>query len=84
MNKLNLPFTNDLKGGSKKSFKILNEGQLNKNVNKNVKKSESLLNFVKKMLFTSNNINNNNQNNKQNKINFIKASNTKKYYKNIK
>jgi ribosomal protein L17 len=74
MNKLNLPFTNDLKGGSKKSFKILNEEQ----INKKVKKSQSLLNFVKKMIHMNNS---NNIENNSNKINFVKASNTKKYYK---
>ena len=74
MNKLILPFTNDLKGGSKKSFKILNEEQ----INKKVKKSQSLLNFVKKMIYI------NNAQNNSNKLNFVKASNTKKYYKNLK
>ena len=74
MNKLTLPFTNDMKGGSRKSFKILNEEKLNKRI----KKSEGLLNFVKKMVYM-----NNSQNN-SNKVNFVKASTTKSYYKNIK
>jgi hypothetical protein len=74
MNKLTLPFTNDMKGGSRKSFKILNEQQ----INKKIKKSESLINFVKKMVFM-----NNSQNN-TNKVNFVKASSTKTYYKNMK
>jgi hypothetical protein len=69
---IKLPFTNELKGGNKKSFKILNEEQI---VNK-LKKDVSMLNIIKKF------INLNNSNN-SNKINYVKASNTKEYYKKI-
>ena len=70
---IKLPFTDELKGGNKKSFKILNEEQL---VNK-LKKDVSMLNIIKKF------ININNTNNNSNKINYVKASNTKEYYKKI-
>lgn len=69
---IKLPFTNELKGG-KKTFKILNEEQL---VNK-MKKDVTILNIIKKF------INLNNSNNNSNKINYVKASDTKTYYKKI-
>ena len=71
---IKLPFTTDLKGGSKSSFKILNEVGLNLSVKNN---TNSILNTVKKMIYQ-----NTSQN--SNKINYMKASNTKKYYKTIK
>jgi len=70
---IKLPFTDELKGGNKKSFKILNEEQL---VNK-LKKDVSMLNIIKKFIHI------NNTNNNSNKINYVKASNTKEYYKKI-
>ena len=70
---IKLPFTNELKGGNKKSFKILNEEQL---VNK-LKKDVSMLNIIKKFIHI------NNTNNNSNKINYVKASDTKEYYKKI-
>lgn len=72
---INLPFTNNIKGGSNKSFKILNEEE----INSNIKKNPSFMNFIKKMI----QINNSNSNSKSN-VNYIKASNTQKYYKNLK
>lgn len=69
---MNLPFTNNIKGGNKKSFKILTEKQLK---NKTKKDSSGLLNFVKKIIYDNSN--------NSNKINYIKASQTKDYYKNI-
>jgi hypothetical protein len=78
MNKtIKLPFTNELKGGNKKSFKILNEEQLVKKL----KKNDSMLNIIKKFIHL--NDSNNNSNN-SNKINYVKASNTKEYYKKLK
>lgn len=70
---IRLPFTNELKGGNKKSFKILNEEQV---VNK-LKKDVSMLNIIKKFIHI------NNTNNNSNKINYVKASDTKEYYKKI-
>ena len=75
-NKLVLPFTNEQKGGSKKTFKLLNDSEINKKITKN----PSLMNFVKKILFK----NEQNKNNSENNINYVKASTTKNYYKNIK
>ena len=75
-NKLVLPFTNEQKGGSKKTFKLLNDSEINKKMTKN----QSLMNFVKKLLFK----NEQNKNNSENKINYVKASTTKNYYKNVK
>ena len=69
---MNLPFTNNIKCGNKKSFKILTEKQLK---NKTKKDSSGLLNFVKKIIYDNSN--------NSNKINYIKASQTKDYYKNI-
>ena len=70
-NTINLPFT--IKGGNKKSFKLLSE----KEISNKTKKSKSILNIVKQMLGT-------NYNNSNVKINYIKGSTTKEYYKNIK
>lgn len=71
---IKLPFTTDLKGGGGSSFKILNESGLNLSVKNN---TSSILNTVKKMIYQNTSEN-------SNKINYIKASDTKKYYKNIK
>jgi len=68
---IKLPFTNELKGGDKKSFKILNDEQI---VNK-LKKDVSMLNIIKKFISI------NNTNNNSNKINYVRASDTKEYYK---
>jgi hypothetical protein len=70
---INLPFTNELKGGNKKSFKIMNDEQL---VNRS-KKNISILNIIKKFVHIDNNLNN------SNKINYVNASNTKEYYKKL-
>ena len=75
-NKLLLPFTNIETGGSKKTFKLLNDSEINKKIIRN----PSLMNFVKKILFK----NEQSKNNSENKINYVKASSTKNYYKNIK
>ena len=75
-NKLVLPFTNTETGGSKKTFKLLNDSEINKKIIRN----PSLMNFVKKILFK----NEQSKNNSENKINYVKASSTKNYYKNIK
>ena len=73
--KIFLPFTtNNLKGGSKKSFKILSDLEITK---KSKKTTAGMFNFLKKMLDTTNNRNNN-------KVNYVKASETEKYYKTIK
>jgi hypothetical protein len=69
-----LPFSNELKGGSKSSFKILNNEQINKKIKTNI----GLLNYIQKIIsYNSNNSNN------SNKIEYVKASTTNKYYKNI-
>jgi hypothetical protein len=69
---INLPFINNIKGGNNKSFKILNEEE----INSNIKKNPSFMNFIKKMIQI------NNSNSKSN-VNYIKASDTQKYYKNL-
>lgn len=66
-----LPF--NLKGGNKKSFKILDEKDL---AIKSHKNKPGLLNVIKKMIFH----NNSNSNN----TSYIKASETNNYYKNLK
>ena len=75
--KILLPFTkNNLKGGNKKSYNLLNEKELSL---KTKETSAGMLNFIKKMLSinkTSNNFNN--------KVNYVKATKTEKYYKNLK
>ena len=91
MNSIKLPFTSELRGGGKTgSFKIMTGAQLDRKINKNVKthlESGSILNYVKKVIFpntsllnTKNNNNNKNKSKKQN-IKYIKASETKQYYK---
>jgi hypothetical protein len=67
--KIKLPFSNKQKGGS---FKILPN-------------SDNMVSIVKSMIFTNNNSNNNNNNNSNNlnKLNFVKASETKEYYKKL-
>lgn len=79
MRKLKLPFTTDLKGGSKKSFKILSENEINKNI---VKKKLSVFNIVKKF-FINNNIIKNSIEMHKDKMNYIKGSSTENYYKNL-
>jgi hypothetical protein len=82
MSKLNLPFTvSNLKGGSKKSFKILSENEINKKVSKN---KTSIFNMVKQFFLGHNSSINSSKTNKKNKINYIKATSTKEYYKNLK
>jgi len=73
-NKLKLPFI--LSGGNnKKSFKLLNEKELTK---KTLKQSAGMLSYLQKILYEDN------SNMKNNGLNYIKASETKTYYKNIK
>jgi hypothetical protein len=75
--KIFLPFTtNNLKGGSKKSFKILSESEITQ---KSKKTTAGMFNFLEKMLDG-----NNSKNNNSNKVNFVKASETEKYYKSLK
>lgn len=71
--KLELPFIMD--GGNKYSFKILNNKKVSKN---SLKQNAGLLNYIEKLLFDDET--------KKNKetINYLKASTTKLYYKNIK
>jgi hypothetical protein len=83
MSKLNLPFTvSNLKGGSKKSFKILSENEINKKVSKN---KSSIFNMVKQFFWgTNNSVNSSNkQPNKKDRINYVKGTSTKEYYKNL-
>ncbi len=70
---IKLPFTINMTGGNKDSFKILNEKQVNQKIHKKIKNDDNILNFIKKM-FVQNNTN---------KINYIKASTTKEYYNKI-
>ena len=73
-NKLKLPFI--LNGGNKKSFKLLNEKELTK---KTLQQSAGMLSYLHKIMYNNDNLNMN-----SNGLNYIKASETKKYYKNIK
>ena len=75
--KINLPFTN-MKGSNNNSFKILNENKLNK---LSFKKSAGLINSITNIIYKNSNSNSNS--NKSNSINYIKASTTQEYYKNI-
>jgi hypothetical protein len=73
--KLVIPFTTEQKGGSKKTFKLLNDTEINNKMTKN----PNLMNFVKKLLFK----NEQEKNKSETKVNYVKASTTKNYYKNI-
>lgn len=73
--KLNLPFS--IKGGSKKTFKILKEEELNK---LSEKKGKGILNFIKKMIIDKKD---NEKIHKKNSILYTKGSNTKEYYQKI-
>ena len=77
---LNLPVTmKNLKGGDK-SFKILSQKDLNK---KSTQKGGSILSFIKNALSETKETSEKDKS-QNNKLNFIKASNTKSYYKNLK
>jgi hypothetical protein len=75
-NKLILPFSTN-KSKNNKTFRLLSNKELTQ-ISK--QKGRGILNIIKKTVLgnVSNNINSNN------KINFMKASNTKKYYETIK
>lgn len=81
--KLNLPFS--INGGSKKTFKILKDNELNK---LSQKKGKGILNFLKKMMINQKHNEQNNKTqqhyeNKKNSIFYTKASTTKEYYQKI-
>lgn len=72
--KIKLPFTNEIIGGNKKSFKLLKDDQIGLGmVNK-----QNILNTIKKMLSLKNNNSSN-----ENKVTYIKASESKEYYKKL-
>jgi hypothetical protein len=71
---LKLPFI--MNGGNKSSFKILNNKEVEK---KSLKQNAGLLNYIEKLVFEDENKKKNKEN-----INYLKASTTKLYYKNIK
>lgn len=75
-NKLILPFSKN-KSKNNKTFRLLSNKELTQISKQN---GRGILNIIKKTVLgnVSNNINSNN------KINFMKASNTKKYYETIK
>jgi hypothetical protein len=83
-NKLILPFSTN-KSKNNKTFRLLSNKELTKISSQ---KGRGILNIIKKTLLgnVSNKIDSNNgsNNDKNNKINFIKASNSKKYYEHIK
>lgn len=66
---LNLPFTTDMKGGSKKTFKLLNSKQLTNRI----KKNKTMINLIQNLM--SSNAANNSE-----KLNYVKASSTQEYY----
>ncbi len=73
---MQLPFSSDVRKKTKKTFKIMNEDEINK-------RGGNILNNVKKMIKSSLTMNNNNNNNNNNskKIKYIKASESLKYMK---
>jgi len=77
--KIVIPFTNETKTSSKKTFKLLNNNEIDSKIVKN----NNLMKFVKKILFNENN-KNADVNSNESTINYVKASKTKNYYKNIK
>jgi len=87
-NKLILPFSTN-KSKNNKTFRLLTNKELTKI---SAQKGQGLLNIIKKTILgnvsnkisLNNNSNNNLNNNSNNKINFMKASNSKKYYETIK
>jgi hypothetical protein len=66
---MNIPFTNN-KGGNTKSFKILNNDEIDSNM-----KKHTFVNFIKKMLYNEK---------KNNKIYYMKATESKDYYNKLK
>ena len=72
-NKLKLPFI--LNGGNKKSFKLLSDKEITK---KSLKQSAGMLDYLQKLMFENNSLEN------KNNVNYVKASETKKYYKKLK
>jgi len=79
-NKLILPFSTN-KSKNNKTFRLLTNKELTQ-ISK--QKGRGILNIIKKTVLgnVSNKISSNNSTN--NKINFVKASNSKKYYETIK
>ena len=79
-NKLILPFSSN-KSKNNKTFRLLTNKELTQ-ISK--QKGHGILNIIKKTVLgnVSNRIHSNNDTN--NKINFVKASNSKKYYETIK
>jgi hypothetical protein len=80
-NKLILPFSTN-KSKNNKTFRLLSNKELTQISKQN---GRGILNIIKKTVLgnVSNNIDSNNKNS-NNKINFMKASNSKKYYETIK
>jgi len=76
---MKLPFTIDINGGNKESFKILN----NKQINEKIKKDPNILNFIKKMFIKNTSNSKKSLNINTNKINYLKATSTEEYYKKI-
>ena len=72
-NKLKLPFI--LNGGNKKSFKLLSDKEITK---KSLKQSAGMLDYLQKLMFENSSLE------KKNNVNYVKASETKKYYKKLK
>jgi hypothetical protein len=72
-NKLKLPFI--LNGGNKKSFKLLNDKEITK---KSLKQSAGMLDYLQKLMFENNSLE------KNSNLTYVKASDTKKYYKKLK
>ena len=79
-NKLILPFSTN-KSKNNETFRLLTNKELTQISNQ---KGRGILNIIKKTVLgnISNKVNSNNNSN--NKINFVKASNSKKYYETIK
>jgi hypothetical protein len=79
-NKLILPFSTN-KSKNNKTFRLLTNKELTKISSQ---KGRGILNIIKKTVLgnVSNKISSNNNSN--NKVNFMKASNSKKYYESIK
>lgn len=83
MNSIKLPFTSELRGGSRKnsSFRIMNDAQLETKMNKKLKtqlKSGSIVNYVKKIIFPNTSLLNKSNSSNTNIKSNIKSNNKSK------
>jgi len=80
---MKLPFTININGGNKESFKILNNKQINENIHEKIKNDNNILSLIKKMFIKNTSNSKKSLNSNTNRINYLKATSTKEYYKKI-